>query len=61
MNSGIIRNENRIQKIIKGSDKMRKRQSYKDLIDQNKKDLLKDEDALKKIERKLDDKHSNRL
>lgn len=37
---------------------MRRRQSYKDLIDKNKRELLKDDSALEKIEQKLDEKHS---
>lgn len=40
---------------------MRKRQSFKELIDQNKRDLLKDIEALEEIEKKLDEKHSSRL
>jgi hypothetical protein len=39
---------------------MRKRQSFKDLIDQNKRELLSDDGAIEKIERKLEDKHSDR-
>lgn len=39
---------------------MRRRQSFKDLIDKNKRELLSDEDALERIDRKLEEKHSYR-
>ncbi|HEU5140569.1 MAG TPA: FbpB family small basic protein [Bacillales bacterium] len=38
---------------------MRKKQSFKDLIDKNKQELLSDNGAIEKIERKLEDKHSH--
>lgn len=37
---------------------MRKKQSYQDLIDKNKRELLKDDRALEEIERKLEEKRS---
>ncbi|HET7657280.1 MAG TPA: FbpB family small basic protein [Bacillales bacterium] len=40
---------------------MRKRQSIQDLIDKNKQELLSNDGEIEKIERKLEDKHSNRL
>lgn len=39
---------------------MRKRQSFKDLIDKNKQELLSNDGEIEKIERKLEEKHSNR-
>lgn len=39
---------------------MRKRQSYKELIDKNKRELLSDDSALEKIERKLEEKRSDK-
>ncbi|HET7580487.1 MAG TPA: FbpB family small basic protein [Bacillales bacterium] len=39
---------------------MRKRPSFKDLIDKNKQELLSDDGEIEKIERKLEDKHSHR-
>jgi hypothetical protein len=39
---------------------MRKRQSFKDLIDKNKRELLSNDSALEKIDRRLEDKHSHR-
>lgn len=35
--------------------------SFEDLVDRNKQQLLKDEDALEKIENKIDEKHAKRL
>lgn len=40
---------------------MRKRQSIQDLIDKNKQELLSNDGEIEKIEKKLEDKHSNRL
>lgn len=39
---------------------MRKKQSFKVLVDKNKEELLSSENALEKIERKLEAKHSSR-
>lgn len=39
---------------------MRKRQSFKELIDKNKQELLSNDGEIEKIERKLEEKHSNR-
>ncbi|WP_081988474.1 FbpB family small basic protein [Halobacillus sp. BBL2006] len=35
--------------------------SFEDLVDQNKQQLLKDEEALDKIERDIDEKHVKKL
>lgn len=40
---------------------MRKRQTIQDLIDKNKQELLSDDGEIEKIEKKLEDRHSNRL
>ncbi|HET7629175.1 MAG TPA: FbpB family small basic protein [Bacillales bacterium] len=40
---------------------MRKRRSLKELMDENKRELLSDNGAIEKIERKLEEKHSNRI
>ncbi|MCT8137909.1 FbpB family small basic protein [Anaerobacillus sp. CMMVII] len=38
-----------------------KKMSFDDLVNQNKKELLNDEEALEKIEERLDNKHYERL
>lgn len=35
--------------------------SFEDLVDQNKQQLLKDKEALDKIEREIDEKHVKKL
>jgi hypothetical protein len=38
-----------------------KKLSFDDLVNQNKKELLRDEEAMEKIEERLDKKHFERL
>lgn len=38
-----------------------RRMSFEDLVDLNKKQLLKDQEAIEEIERQIDEKHSKRM